>query len=54
MGLDQSEIGIDFSRVAEVAKNSHQKPVVVVLCENHLEAAGAVYAAHYLATLGVK
>ena len=34
-------------------KNSHQKPVVVVLCGNHPEAAGAVCAARHLATLGV-
>lgn len=35
-------------------KNSHQKPVVVVLCGNHPEAAGAVCAARHLATLGVR
>ncbi|KAI9555684.1 hypothetical protein GHT06_018199 [Daphnia sinensis] len=35
-------------------KNSHQKPVVVVLCGNHPEAAGAVCAARHLATLGVQ
>ncbi len=35
-------------------KNSHQKPVVVVLCSNHPEAAGAVCAARHLATLGVQ
>lgn len=34
-------------------KNSHQKPVVVVLCGNHPEAAGVVCAARHLATLGV-
>jgi len=35
-------------------KNCHQKPVVVVLCGNHSEAAGAVCAARHLATLGVR
>lgn len=35
-------------------KNSHQKPLVVVLCGNHPEAAGAVCAARHLATLGVQ
>ena len=35
-------------------KNSHQKPVVVVLCGNHPEGAGAVCAARHLATLGVQ
>ena len=35
-------------------KNSHQKPVVVLLCGNHPEAAGAVCAARHLATLGVR
>lgn len=35
-------------------KNSHQKPLVVVLCGNHPEACGAVCAARHLATLGVQ
>lgn len=35
-------------------KNSHQKPVVVVMCGNHPEASGAVCAARHLATLGVR
>lgn len=35
-------------------RNSHQRPVVVVLCGNHPEAAGAVCAARHLATLGVQ
>lgn len=35
-------------------KNSHQKPIVVVMCGNHPEASGAVCAARHLATLGVQ
>lgn len=35
-------------------KNSHQMPIVVLLCGNHPEATGAVCAARHLATLGVR